>query len=54
MELGLLITGSIAFLGLWGSLWYKIGSLTTEVRQHNRMLAEIQKTLERILMGGKT
>jgi hypothetical protein len=42
----------IAFLGIWGSLWYKLGSLTKEVQHHNIMLKEISKTIEHILTQG--
>lgn len=41
----------VAFGSLWGSLWYKLGKLATEVKQHNLMLAEINRTLERFIIG---
>lgn len=39
----------VAFLGIWGSLWYKVGKLTSEVKGHNLKLTEIQKAMERLL-----
>ena len=42
----------IALLGLWGSLWYKLGKLTSEVSHHNMMLKDIHKAIEHILTHG--
>lgn len=53
MVLGLLIGGTLTFLGLWGSLWYKMGRLTKEVEQHNLKLIEIQKALETLITRGR-
>ena len=47
-----LIGIGIVFLGMWGSLWYKIGKLTSEVKSHNTMLGNIQKQVESLLFRG--
>ena len=45
----ILITVGLAILASCGGLWYTVGRLTSEVKEHNRILAEIRKSLE-ILM----
>lgn len=47
-----LIGAAIAFLGVWGSLWYKLGRLESEVKDHNDQLHQIQKQLEHIITTG--
>lgn len=42
----------VAILGLWGSIWYRLGKLTSEVKAHNLKLTEISKTLERLITKG--
>lgn len=47
MEPGLIIAAIVAIFGGWGAIWYRIGQLTNEVKQHNIMLTNIQRQLER-------
>lgn len=42
----------IAFVGLWGSLWYKLGKVESEVKHHNSMLKDIQKQIEHVIIRG--
>jgi len=42
----------VAFLGLWGSLWYKLGKLTNEVKGHNDKLDSLDKKVERLIIRG--
>lgn len=48
-ELIALLGCGVSFLAMWGTLYFRLGRLTSEVRGHNRMLAEIQKAIETIL-----
>ena len=41
----------VAIMGPWGALWFRIGNLTREVKEHNLKLDVIQKQLERIITG---
>lgn len=43
----------IAFLGMWGSLWYKLGKLTGEVKHHNQLLQDVEHRLDNFITGGK-
>lgn len=50
---GLELLGAfVGFIGLWGSLWYRLGRLTGEVKEHNTMLARIERQLEHIITTG--
>lgn len=52
IEITLSVVGSlVAFGSLWGSLWYKIGKLGAEVKEHNQKLTTIQHQLERMIIG---
>lgn len=42
----------IAFVGLWGSLWYKLGKIETEVKGHNSRLDKLEKILTNFLERG--
>ena len=53
MEAATIILALLTFIGLWGSLWFKIGKLTAEVKGHNEKLRGIEKQLEQLIIGGK-
>jgi hypothetical protein len=50
MEWGQFIVSLLAFFGMGGSLWYKMGYLSKQVEQHNQMLSNIQKQIEHLLI----
>lgn len=39
----------VMILGSFGSLWYKIGKLTTEVKHHNQLLQDIEKRIDNLI-----
>lgn len=43
---------SIPILGLWASVWYKLGRLSQEVREHNEICHRLEKQMERLLTRG--
>lgn len=47
--LEVIIGVSIAILGSWGTIWYKLGKLTNEVKHHNRTLEVIGKKIDKLL-----
>lgn len=49
LTIGVILIASL--LGSWGMIWYKLGKLTSEVKNHNLTLAEIQKQLETLIIG---
>lgn len=48
-----LIGIGLAILANTSYLWYKIGKLASEVKNHNLKLVEIEKQLEKLITGGK-
>lgn len=43
--------GIAIFLGLltaWGSLWFKMGKVTTEVRGHNRRIDDLKEMVDSV------
>lgn len=44
---------AVLFLGSIGSLWYKMGRVEAEVKHHNRMLKEVQKSLEKLMVRSR-
>mgnify|MGYP001586998812 CR=1 FL=1 len=44
-----IITPIIAFIGLWGSLWYKLGKIEGEIKGHNTILQKLEKQIEHII-----
>jgi len=52
MELVSIMAALVGIVGMWGSLWYKIGKMEAEVKEHNFILKELRKSLERMLTKG--
>ena len=42
----------IGILGIWASLWYRLGLLAAEVRGHNKRLDELSKQLTNFATRG--
>jgi hypothetical protein len=47
MEILLPIVGLL--FSVWGSMWYKLGTVAKQVEEHNRKLDEIQGVLGKLL-----
>jgi len=37
------------FLSIWGSLWFKLGKLTSEVKNHNLKLTKMEGQLDSLI-----
>ena len=42
----------VAVFAAWGALWYRLGKLAGEVREHNKLIADIKDKLDDITNEG--
>ncbi|GAI94602.1 unnamed protein product, partial [marine sediment metagenome] len=40
----------VMILASSGTIWYKLGKLTNEVKHHNRILIDLQKAVEKLVI----